>query len=102
MCSSRSKGDSMNTESKEIDQHLKKQLVETPKFLKNFLKENNESSPGITYYTGYWGQDLEDNLTDRQREKLQSQMNKLSEKLVFTSRKLPENVGGYHYIAYVK
>jgi hypothetical protein len=92
----------MNTESKEIDQHLKKQLVETPKVLKNFLKENNESSPGITYYTGYWGQDLEDNLTDRQREKLQSQMSKLSEKLVFTSRKLPENVGGYHYIAYVK
>ena len=28
--------------SKEIDQYLKKQLVETPKYLKKFLKENEE------------------------------------------------------------
>ena len=41
--------------SKEIDQYLKKQLVETPKYLKKFLKENKEYSPGMTYYTGNWG-----------------------------------------------
>ena len=63
--------------SKEIDQYLKKQLVETPKYLKKFLKENEEHSPGITYYTGNWGQDLEDNLTPTQRKKLQKQMQKL-------------------------
>tara|TARA_A200000113_G_scaffold119567_1_gene107393 strand:+ start:67 stop:336 length:270 start_codon:yes stop_codon:yes gene_type:complete len=88
--------------SKEIDQYLKKQLVETPKYLKKFLKENKEYSPGMTYYTGNWGQDLEDNLTPTQRKKLQKQMEKLSESLVFTSRRLPDNVGGFNYIAYIK
>ena len=88
--------------SKEIDQYLKKQLVETPKYLKKFLKENEEHSPGITYYTGNWGKDLEDNLTPTQRKKLQKQMQKLSESLVFTSRRLPDNVGGFNYIAYIK
>ena len=88
--------------SKEIDQYLKKQLVETPKYLKKFLKVNKEYSPGMTYYTGNWGQDLEDNLTPTQRKKLQKQMEKLSESLVFTSRRLPDNVGGFNYIAYIK
>ena len=88
--------------SKEIDQYLKKQLLETPKYLKKYLKENKEYSPGITYYTGNWGQDLEDNLTPTQRKKLQKQMQKLSESLVFTSRRLPDNVGGFNYIAYIK
>tara|TARA_B100001769_G_scaffold250165_1_gene222974 strand:+ start:333 stop:602 length:270 start_codon:yes stop_codon:yes gene_type:complete len=88
--------------SKEIDQYLKKQLIETPKYLKKFLKENKEYSPGMTYYTGNWGQDLEDNLTSTQRKKLQKQMEKLSESLVFTSRRLPDNVGGFNYIAYIK
>jgi len=88
--------------SKEIDQYLKKQLVETPKYLKKFLKENKEYSPGMTYYTGNWGQDLEDNLTPTQRKKLQKQKEKLSESLVFTSRRLPDNVGGFNYIAYIK
>ena len=48
--------------SKEIDQFLKKQLLETPKCLKKYLKDSTEATPGITYYTGNWGQDLEDNL----------------------------------------
>ena len=55
--------------SKEIDLHLKKQLLDTPRYLKKYLKDNEEHSPGITYYTGNWGQDLQDNLTDRQAEK---------------------------------
>ena len=88
--------------SKEIDQHLKKQLLETPKYLKKYLKEHEEHSPGITYYTGNWGQDLEDNLTPTQIKKLQKQMQKLSESLVFTSRRLTDNVGGFNYIAYIK
>ena len=88
--------------SKEIDQYLKKQLVETPKYLKKFLKENEEHSPGMTYYTGNWGQDLEDNLTPTQRKKLQKQMQKLSESLVFTSRRLTDNVGGFNYVAFIK
>ena len=88
--------------SKEIDQYLKKQLLETPKYLKKYLKDSNEATPGITYYTGNWGQDLEDNLTETQRKKLRKQMDKLSDNLVFTSRKLPDNVGGYNYIAYIK
>ena len=58
----------------DIDQHLKKQLLETPKYLKKYLKEHEEHSPGITYYTGNWGQDLEDNLTDTQRKKLRKQI----------------------------
>ena len=88
--------------SKEIDQYLKKQLLETPKYLKKYLKENKEHSPGITYYTGNRGVDLEDNLTETQRNKLRKQMAKLSDNLVFVSRKLPDNVGGYHYVAFVK
>jgi len=96
--------------SKEIDQFLKKQLIDTPKFLKNYLKTDIEKtkeqkyykSPVITYYTGNWGQDLEDNLTPTQRNKLQKEMLKLNTKLVFLSRKLPNNVGGYDYVAYVK
>jgi len=88
--------------SKEIDQHLKKQLVETPRFLKKYLKENTEHSPGITYYTGNWGQDLEDNLTETQRKKLRTEMGKLSIKFDFFTRKLPDNVGGYNYVAYIK
>ena len=88
--------------SKEIDQYLKKQLLETPKYLKKYLKSSKDYSMGITYYTGNWGQDLEDNLTETQRNKLRKQMAKLSENLVFVSRKLPDNVGGYNYIAYIK
>ena len=96
--------------SKEIDQFLKKQLIEAPKFLKSYLKEDIDKtknkkyykSPVITYYTGNWGQDLEDNLTPTQRNKLRKEMEKLNTKLVFLSRKLPSDVGGYNYVAYVK
>jgi hypothetical protein len=88
--------------SKEIDIHLKKQLVGTPKYLKKYLKENSGHAVGITYYTGNWGQDLEDNLTYTQRKKLMNDMEKLRERFDFFSRKLPDNVYGYHYVAYIK
>ena len=71
--------------SKEIDLHLKKQLLDTPRYLKKYLKDNEEHSPGITYYTGNWGQDLQDNLTDRQAEKhTNKQPNKQTNKYIDT------------------
>tara|TARA_Y100001937_G_scaffold45765_1_gene64283 strand:+ start:12169 stop:12498 length:330 start_codon:yes stop_codon:yes gene_type:complete len=88
--------------SKEIDLYLKNQLIGLPKLLKNYLKESKEYDMGITYYTGNWSKDLKDNLTERQEEKLRNQMEKLSDSLHFFTRKLPDNVGGYHYVAYVK
>ena len=85
--------------SKELDHYLKSVINSVPKKLDDFVSGNDTK---MTYYTGNWGQDLQDNLTERQAEKLRTQMSKLSEDLVFVSRKLPDNIGGYNYIAYVK
>ena len=87
------------TKSKELDHYLKSVISGVPKQIDHFINSNEKK---MTYYTGNWGQDLEDNLTPTQRKKLQKQMQKLSESLVFISRRLPDNVGGFNYIAYIK
>ena len=88
--------------SKDIDIQLKKQILDIPKVLKKYLKENSGHAVGITYYTGNWGQDLSDNLTEKQEVRIRKELGKLSSGLHFYTRKLPNNVGGYHYVAYMR
>jgi len=84
--------------SKEIDIQLKRQLQNTPKVIKNFL-ETSIYREHVVYYVGNWGQDLIDNLTAKQAEKVNNQIHSLSRKVWFTQKKLPEDVGGYEYWA---
>ena len=75
-------------------------LLEIIKILKKYVKESKDYSMGITYYTGDLVQDMKNELSEKDKNKLKKELNKLSRNLHFFVRKRPDNIGGYHYVAY--
>ena len=75
-------------------------LLEIIKVLKKYVKESKDYSMGITYYTGDLVQDMKNELSEKEEKIFRKEMSKLTTDLHFFMRKRPDNVGGYHYVAY--
>ena len=98
--------------SKELDHYLKHIINGVPKKIEHFLEGNDKS---MTYYTGNWAEDVSNNFTEKQSEKIFKTMTKFIEtgKLQFFQRKnknieigtwseygenLPQSISSYDYI----
>jgi|GEM_PF-1920983 len=98
--------------SKELDHYLKTIINGVPKKIESFIDGNEKS---ITYYTGNWAEDVANNFTEKQSEKIFKKMATYMKtgKLQFFQRKnknieigtwseygenLPESLSSYDYI----
>ena len=84
--------------SKQIDRWLKSEIEAIPERLIKFRETGKENK--ITYYTGNWSKDVQDNLTERQSEKLFKKMFKIQDTpgLAFFQKKMsPIKVGANDY-----
>ena len=63
--------------SKQIDRWLKSEIEAIPERLIRFRETSKEKK--MTYYTGNWSKDVQDNMTERQSERLFKKMNKIHE-----------------------
>ena len=84
--------------SKQIDRWLKSEIEAIPERLIKFRESGKENK--MTYYTGNWSKDVQDNLTERQSEKLFKKMFKIQDTpgLAFVQKKMtPINVGANDY-----
>jgi len=84
--------------SKVIDRWLKSEIEAIPERLIKFRETGKENK--ITYYTGNWSKDVQDNLTERQSEKLFKKMFKIQDTpgLAFVQKKMsPIKVGANDY-----
>jgi hypothetical protein len=84
--------------SKQIDRWLKSEIEAIPERLIRFRDTSKESK--MTYYTGNWSKDVQDNLTERQSEKLFKKMFKIQDTpgLAFFQKKMsPIKVGANDY-----
>lgn len=89
----------MRKKTKELDQFLKKKINEASVILKNF---ENSLEKEIVYYTGQWQKDVLDNFTEKQSEKIFSEMRKYGNKYIFVQKKLPtfKDEDGLEWIGY--
>ena len=84
--------------SKVIDRWLKSEIEAIPERLIKFREAGKENK--MTYYTGNWSKDVQDNLTERQSEKLFKKMFKIQDTpgLAFVQKKMaPIKVGANEY-----
>jgi hypothetical protein len=84
--------------SKQIDRWLKSEIEAIPERLIRFRETGKENK--MTYYTGNWSKDVQDNLTERQSEKLFKKMFKIQDTpgLAFFQKKMsPIKVGANDY-----
>ena len=84
--------------SKQIDRWLKSEIEATPERIVRFRDTSKENK--MTYYTGNWSKDVQDNLTERQSEKLFKKMFKIQDTpgLAFFQKKMsPIKVGANDY-----
>ena len=72
--------------SKELDHYLKHIINDVPKKIEHFLEGNDKS---MTYYTGNWAEDVSNNFTEKQSEKIFKNMAKIvaSGNVQFVQRK---------------
>ena len=72
--------------SKELDHYLKHIINDVPQKIQHFLEGNDKS---MTYYTGNWAEDVSDNFTEKQSEKIFKNMAKIvaSGNVQFVQRK---------------
>ena len=84
--------------SKQIDRWLKSEIEAIPERLIKFRETGSKTK--MTYYTGNWSKDVQDNLTERQSEKLFKKMMKIQDApgLAFFQKKMdPIKVGANDY-----
>ena len=84
--------------SKQIDRWLKSEIEKVPERIIRFRETSKENK--MTYYTGNWSKDVQDNLTERQSEKLFKKMFKIQDTpgLAFFQKKMsPIKVGANDY-----
>ena len=84
--------------SKQIDRWLKSEIEAIPERLIRVRETGKENK--MTYYTGNWSKDVQDNLTERQSEKLFKKMFKIQDTpgLAFFQKKMsPIKVGANDY-----
>lgn len=94
--------------SKELDKHLKEVIKKVPETIQNFLDDSTGETE-LTYYVGNWQEDVLNNFTTKQSEKIFAEMRLFQDKVHFLQRKMNfeyemvknrkvETVGSYEYI----
>jgi hypothetical protein len=96
--------------SKEIDHYVKQHVGEALLQLRELSKPSNRSGVSRVYYTGNWVNDVYNNYTEKQAQKIFDNARQYSDKLDFFQKKLPETyedynektLQAYEYVARVK
>ena len=96
--------------SKEIDHYVKQHVGEALLQLRELSKPSNRSGVSRVYYTGNWVNDIYNNYTEKQAQKIFDNTNQYRDKLDFFQKKLPETyedynektLQAYEYVARVK
>ena len=81
--------------SKEIDHYLKSLIKDVPDKLDRFYNSNEKS---MVYYVGNFAEDVLNNFTEKQSEKLFKKIRGYHDNYVFLQRKLTNDLDGYEYI----
>ena len=81
--------------SKEIDGYLKSLIKDVPDKLDRFYTSNEKS---MVYYVGNFAEDVMNNFTEKQSEKLFKKIRGYHDNYVFLQRKLKNDLDGYEYI----
>ena len=81
--------------SKEIDGYLKSLIKDVPDKLDRFYNSNEKS---MVYYVGNFAEDVMNNFTEKQSEKLFKKIRGYHDNYVFLQRKLKNDLDGYEYI----
>jgi hypothetical protein len=96
--------------SKEIDHYVKQNVGEALLQLRELSKPSNRSGVSRVYYTGNWVNDIYNNYTEKQAQKIFDNANQYRDKLDFFQVKLKETyedytektLQAYDYVARVK
>ena len=96
--------------SKEIDHYVKQHVGEALLQLRELSKPSNRSGVSRVYYTGNWVNDIYNNYTEKQAQKIFDNVAQYRDKLDFFQVKLNETyedynektLQAYEYIARVK
>ena len=96
--------------SKEIDHYVKQHVGEALLQLRELSKPSNRSGVSRVYYTGNWVNDIYNNYTEKQAQKIFDNANQYRDKLDFLQKKLPvtyedyneKTLQAYEYVARVK
>ena len=81
--------------SKEIDGYLKSLIKDVPEKLDRFYTSNEKS---MVYYVGNFAEDVLNNFTEKQSEKLFKKIRTYHDNYIFVQRKLKNDLDGYEYI----
>ena len=81
--------------SKEIDGYLKSLIKDVPDKLDRFHTSNEKS---MVYYVGNFAEDVMNNFTEKQSEKLFKKIRGYHDNYIFVQRKLKNDLDGYEYI----
>ena len=81
--------------SKEIDHYLKSLIKDVPDKLNRFYTSNEKS---MVYYVGNFAEDVMNNFTEKQSEKLFKKIRGYHDNYIFVQRKLKNDLDGYEYI----
>jgi len=81
---------------KELDHYLKRIILKVPDEIQRFL-DDEDGEITMIYYSGNWSNDIYDNFTELQAEKIFKRMAQFQNKLVFVQKRLEQPVGGYEY-----
>tara|TARA_Y100000004_G_C8760775_1_gene346448 strand:- start:288 stop:587 length:300 start_codon:yes stop_codon:yes gene_type:complete len=95
---------------KEIDRYLKSIIEKVPQELNDFIQSDKKK---LLYYTGNWAADCQDNLTERQMNKVFKKIDKVRDDLIFMQKRLSDTkvsdgegghyvVTGFEYFAFKK
>jgi hypothetical protein len=96
--------------SKEIDHYVKQHVGEALLQLRELSKPSNRSGVSKVYYTGNWVNDIYNNYTEKQAQKIFDNANQYRDKLDFFQVKLKDTyedynektLQAYDYVARVK
>ena len=95
---------------KEIDHYVKQNVGEALLQLRELVKPSNKSGVSRVYYTGNWVNDIYNNYTEKQAQKIFDNANQYRDKLDFFQVKLKDTyedynektLQAYDYVARVK
>ena len=95
---------------KEIDHYVKQNVGEALLQLRELSKPSNRSGVSRVYYTGNWVNDIYNNYTEKQAQKIFDNISQYKDKLDFFQKKLDyvyddkdeSPIQAYEYIARVK